>query len=64
MKDPQPILRRVRRIGNRTSCIGNCGKLVKLPEQECRKCKRKRMHAGMKRIRKIERAKVAEAQSS
>lgn len=40
----------------REKCIGNCGRevLVKLGA-ECRKCRRKRLHAGLKRIKKVQR---------
>ena len=41
----------------RQTCIGNCGRMV-LPTlgAECRKCRKKRLHAGLKRIKKLERA--------
>lgn len=41
----------------RKPCIGNCGRMVLIKlGGECRKCRRKRIHTGLKRIRKIERA--------
>ena len=45
----------------RKPCIGNCGRdvLVALGA-ECRKCRKKRIHAGLKRIKKIEKAQKAE----
>ena len=41
----------------RKPCIGNCGRevLVKLGA-ECRKCRKKRLHAGLKRVKSVERA--------
>ena len=42
----------------RTKCIHECGRLV--IGTECRKCRRKRIHEGMKRIKKVSPARNAE----
>jgi hypothetical protein len=56
---------KVRRVpqkhGNRTPCMWGCGTWVLIKLSECRKCRRKRVHAGHKRIRKIERAQQRQA---
>ena len=36
----------------RTECIGNCGTMV-LDRGECRKCRRVRLHAGLKRVKRM-----------
>src|SRR5688500_3238436 len=38
----------------RVECSGGCGALVLRKIGECRKCKKKRLHAGLKRIKKLE----------
>ncbi len=38
--------------GIRIECLGNCGRLVTAEMGECRKCKRTRIHAGLKRIKR------------
>lgn len=44
----------------REKCIGNCGRLVLVKlGAECRKCRRRRVHAGLKRVKKLERANNA-----
>ena len=50
MKVAQPI-----RVGNRVSCIGNCGTLVLKGQGECRDCRRARVRAGKKRVAKMQR---------
>jgi len=42
----------------RKFCIGGCGRLVLIElGAECRKCKRKRKYAELKRIKKAEKSK-------
>ena len=38
----------------RILCIGGCGRLVLAEKSECRKCKKKTLRVGLKRIKKIE----------
>lgn len=49
---PKPAKKR----SPRDLCIGGCGRSVlsKLGA-ECRKCRRQRIHAGLKNVRKLER---------
>lgn len=37
-----------------TDCMGGCGRKVLRQAGECRKCRRKRIHAGLKVIKKLE----------
>jgi hypothetical protein len=49
----------------RKPCIGKCGRLVMVKlGAECRKCRRRRKHAGLKRIMKLQKAKKAEGRGS
>jgi len=38
--------------GKRTECLHNCGRFVTHEMGECRKCKKARLRAGLKRIKK------------
>jgi hypothetical protein len=38
----------------RVPCLGGCGQMVKRDAMECRKCRRARLHAGLKKIKPTE----------
>lgn len=49
------------RYPNRKPCIGGCGREVLVVlGGECRKCRRKRIHAGARRIALLARAKKSQ----
>lgn len=60
MKTDQSQVTPVQKFGVRVLCEGGCGTWV-LPRLgiECRKCRRKRIHAGLKKIKKLEKAEKA-----
>lgn len=46
----------------RQPCIGGCGREVpKRLGGECRKCRRKRIHAGLKRVLRVKRSQRADS---
>lgn len=50
---------------NRQKCIGGCGReVLKELGGECRKCRRKRLHAGAKRLYKIRHSEAVEKRQS
>mgnify|MGYP003463914365 FL=1 len=38
--------------GKRVKCLGNCGRMVTKEMGECRKCRRARIHKGLKFVKK------------
>lgn len=43
---------KVKKFGSRIECVGGCGSLVLRKQQECRDCRRRRRHAGLRITRR------------